>query len=249
MFCKGKGEVDMFSFDEKLAKKYGESNTGRFKKIEELLSSMEKQIIPALEKPTDPTNPNHDPVYFRSMVIYYSCFLRAQEITNSFILAFNAQQHLSYILLTRSAQEITAWIYVVRNQLQDTLEHADWQTINNLFDKFLIGSKIFEWIDPEGKHHKTKPFRSGEVVSEMRKIIPSWGKDYNFFNEIIHFNHGGQAYYQKRMIGDIIGFDIPKELRSDIAEHLLSSITLMLEVILKVKEFFSTASFPQRLKK
>lgn len=239
----------MLSFDEKLVKKFTKPNFNRFEKIEELLRSMEKQIIPALEKPKDRTNPNHDPVYFRCMVIYYSCFLRAQEITNSFILAFNAQQHLSCILLTRSAQEITAWLYVVHNQLQQALAHADWETINDLFDTFLIGSKIFDWIDSKGVHHKTKPFRSGKVVSEMKKIIPTWGDDYDFFNEIIHFNHGGQAYYQKRMPGDIIGFDIPKELPPGIVEHLLPPIILMLEVILKNKNFFSMAKFPQRLKK
>lgn len=238
----------MVTFDKNLLTRYNEKMISKFKRIEILLQAMEKQIVPALEKPTDPSNPNHDPVYFRSMVIYYSCFLRVQEIINGFILAFNLQQHLLCILLTRSAQEITAWIFVVRNQLEDVLKNADWEAINNLFDKFLIGSKIFEWINPQGKHFKTKPFKFGQVVSEMKKIIPSWGKDYDFFNEIIHFNHGGQAYYQKRMANDIIGFDIPEELPLYTVERLISSVILMLEVIFKEKEFFSTTRFPNRLK-
>jgi len=237
----------MCRFNEKLVKKYSPSCMTKFGRIEELQSSMKRQVIPAFQKPTDPTNPNHDPVYFRSMVIYYCCFLRAQEITNSFILSFNAQLLLACILIARSAQEITAWIYVVRKKLADALDNSSWRSINNLFDKFLVGSKIFDVEDHKGRRKKIKPFGSGEVIAEMRKIIPEWGKDYDFFNEIIHFNHGGQAYYQRLVGDDLMTFDIPKTLRYDVAEHMLDCITLMLEGVLHEKGFFSSTRFPQRL--
>jgi len=208
---------------------------------------MKNKIVPAIEKPIDPSNSLHDPVYFRSMVIYYTCFMRALEIGQSFVFSFNKKHHLSCVLLTRSAQELFAWIYVVKNCITVSLEKNDLKTINKVFDKFLGGSKIFTVIHPNGSQKRIQPFGSGEVVSEMKEIIPEWGKDYDFLNEIIHFNHGGQEYYREIVLDRNVSFFIPTSYPNGMADLMLISINLMLEFVLHCEKDFQLFKYPDRL--
>ena len=44
---------------------------------------------------------------------------------------------------------------------------------------------------------ETRPVSSGEVISEIRKVIPRYAEAYDDLCEIVHFNIGGKSYYQE----------------------------------------------------
>lgn len=203
--------------------------------IEKNVSWIRKYKIPVLQNP----RPYIEPIVpFRSKVIYFTSLLRSFEISVSFLNSFNNFEFFTCALLSRSACELGAYIYFVNDKLKYHLINSDWPTINKVLDKFVIGSSAVG---------ETKPIRSGEVIREIRKVIPEYAEAYDDLCEIVHFNVGGKYYYQEIIDDKHIRFRLSKRFEEGEERLLLNPIISMLTIIKYLEKPFLERKFPERL--
>jgi len=195
-----------YKFKRNIRKLYPESKSV-LGKIEENVKWIKKYKFPIIENPHPYIEPS---VLFRSEVIYFTSLLRSLEISKSFITAFNKFDFFNCVLLSRSACELGAYIYYVDKKLKYHLSNSDWSTINAILDKFVIGSQAVG---------ETKPVRSGDVIGEIRKIIPKYAEAYDDLSEIVHFNVGGKYYYQEIIDKKYVRFSLPEKLNQDLKNY------------------------------
>lgn len=221
-------------FKRRIRKLYPESKSV-LDEIEKNVNWIKKYKLPVLENP----RPNIPPsVPFRSKIVYFTSLLRSMEISFSFISSFNNFEFFTCALLSRSACELGAYIYYVNDKLKYHLINSDWPTINELLDKFVIGSSAVG---------ETKPVRSGEVISEIRKVIPKYAEAYDTLCEIVHFNVGGKWYYQEIIDDKHVKFRLSKRFEEREERLLLNPIISMLTIIRYLEKPFLEIEFPERL--
>lgn len=221
-------------FKGKIGKLYPESRSV-LKNIEKNVKWAEKYKIPLIENPRPSIEPS---VIFRSKMIYFTSFLRSQEISTSFIRAFNAFEFFTCVLLARSACELGAYIYYVDKKIDYHLKKSDWPTINSVLDKFVVGSTAVGDV---------KPVRSGKVIKEIRKVIPNYAEAYDDLCEIVHFNVGGKYYYHEIIDDKTARFRISKEFEEGEERFLLNPVISMQEIIIHWEDSFLHREFPTRL--
>ena len=141
-------------------------------------------------------------------------------------------------MLSRSACELGAYIYYVDKKLKYHLANSDWPTINAILDKFIVGSQAVG---------DTKPVRSGEVINEMRRIIPKYAEAYDDLCEIVHFNVGGKSYYQEIIDDKYLRFRLSKRFETGDERLLLNPIVSMQDIIKYLERPFLEREFPDRL--
>jgi hypothetical protein len=164
--------------------------------------------------------------------------LRSLEISRSFINAFNKFEFFSCALLSRSACELGAYAYYVNKKLKYHLINSDWPMINSILDKFVIGSLAVG---------DTRPVRSGDVIREMRRIIPRYAEAYDDLCEIVHFNVGGKSYYQEIIDDTHVRFRLLKRFEEGDERFLLNPIVSMQGIIKYLESDFLEREFPERL--
>lgn len=223
-----------YKFKRKIRKLYPESKSV-LNKIEENIYWIRKYKIPILQNPRPYIQPS---VPFRSQLIYFTSLLRSLEISTSFIDAFNKFELFTCVLLSRSACELGAYVYFVDKKLKHHLSNSDYPIINAILDKFIIGSRAVG---------NKKPVRSGEVISEIRKIIPSYAEAYDDLSEIVHFNVGGKYYYQEIIDDRHVKFRLSKRFEEGEERILLNPIVSMQDIIKYLEKPFLERKFPERL--
>lgn len=221
-------------FKRKIRKLYPESKSV-LNKIEENVKWLKKYKIPIIQNPRPYIPPS---VPFRSMIIYFTSLLRSLEISKSFINAFNKFEFFTCVLLSRSACELGAYIYYVDKKLKYHLNNSNWPTVNAILDKFVIGSLAVG---------DTKPVRSGEVIREIRKIIPKYAESYDDLSEIVHFNVGGKSYYQEIIDDKHARFRILKKFEVGDERLLLNPVVSMQGILKYLEKSFLEREFPDRL--
>jgi len=223
-----------YKFKRKIRRLYPESKFV-LDKIEENMEWAKKYEIPILKNPRPYIQPS---VPFRSKILYFTSLLRSLEICTSFVNTFNKFQFFTCALLSRSACELGAYVYYVDKKLNYHFTNSDWPTINAILDKFVIGSRAVGY---------TKPVWSGEVISEIRKIIPAYSEAYDDLSEIVHFNVGGKYYYQE-IINDIhVKFRLSKRFKEGEERILLNPIVSMQDIIKYLEKPFLERKLPERL--
>ena len=221
-------------FKRKIQKLYSESKSV-LDKIEENFKWMKKYVIPILQNPHPYIPPS---VPFRSKIIYFTSMLRSLEISRSFITAFNKFEFFTCALLSRSACELGAYAYFVDKKLKYHLGNSDWPLINSILDKFVIGSQAVGEI---------RPIRSGDLISEIRRIIPQYAEAYDDLCEIVHFNVGGKYYYQEIIDDTHVRFRLLKRFEEGDERLLLNPVVSMQDIIKYLESDFLEREFPERL--
>ena len=224
----------IYKFKRKIRKLYPESKSV-LDKIEENVKWLKKYEIPIIQHPRPYIQPS---IPFRSKIIYFTSMLRSLEISKSFINVFNKFEFFTCALLSRAACELGAYIYYVDKKLKHHLNNSDWPTINAILDKFVIGSLAVG---------DTKPVRSGEVIREIRKIIPQYAEAYDDLSEIVHFNVGEKSYYQEIIDDKHLRFRLSKRFEAGEERLLLNPIISMQDIIKYLEKPFLEREFPDRL--
>lgn len=223
-----------YKFKRKIRKLYPKSKSV-LDKIEENINWMRKYKFPILQNPRPYIQPS---IPFRSQLIYFPSLLRSIEISTSFVDAFNKFEFFTCVLLSRSACELGAYVYFVDKKLKYHFSNSDYPTINDILDKFIIGSRAVG---------TKKPIRSGEVISEIRKIIPAYAEAYDDLSEIVHFNVGGKYYYQEIIDDRHVKFRLSKRFEAGEERLLLNSIISMQDIIKYLENPFLERELPDRL--
>lgn len=223
-----------YKFKRKIRKLYPESKSV-LDKIEDNVKWMNKYETPILRNPTPYIEPS---VPFRSKIIYFTSMLRSIEISRSFINAFNKFEFFTCALLSRSACELGAYLYYVDKKLKYHLGNSDWPMINSILNKFVIGSLAVG---------DTRPVRSGDVIREMRGIIPRYAEAYDDLCEIVHFNVGGKSYYQEIIDDTHVRFMLKKGFEEGDERLILNPVVSMQEIIKHLETAFLEREFPERL--
>lgn len=223
-----------YKFKRNIRKLYPESKPV-LNKIEESAEWMKKYKIPIIQNPRPYIPPS---VPFRSKIVYFTSLLRSLEISKSFINSFNKFEFFCCALLSRSACELGAYVYYVDKKLKYHLANSDWPTINAILDKFVVGSQAVG---------DTKPVRSGEVINEIRRIIPKYAEAYDDLCEIVHFNVGGKSYCQEIIDDKYLRFRLSKRFETGDERLLLNPVLSMQEIIKYLEKPFLEREFPDRL--
>jgi hypothetical protein len=223
-----------YKFKRRIRKLYAESKSV-LDEIEKNVNWIKKYKLPVLQNPRPYIVPS---ITFPSKIIYFTSLLRSMEISLSFINSFNKFEFFTCTLLARSACELGAYIYFVNDKLNYHLINSDWPTINKLLDKFVIGSSAVG---------ETKPVRSGELIREIRKVIPKYAEAYDDLCEIVHFNVGGKSYYQEIIDDKYVKFRLSKRFEEGDERLLLNPIISMLTIIKYLEKPFLGREFPERL--
>jgi len=223
-----------YKFKRKIRKLYPGSKSV-LDTIEKNFYCIKKYEFPILQN----THPDiQTSVPFRSKTIYFTSLLRSLEISTAFVNAFNRFEFFVCVLLSRSACELGAYFYYVDKKLTHHFSNSDWPTINAILDKLIIGSRAVGEI---------KPVKSGEVISEIRKIIPRYAEAYDDLSEIVHFNLGGKYYYQEIIDDRHVKFRLLKKFEAGEERILLNPIVSMQDIIKYLEKPFLERKFPERL--
>jgi len=223
-----------YKFKREIRKLYPKSKS-ILDRIEKNIYWMRKHKLPTLQHPR-PDIQLVVPYY--SQLIYYPSLLRSREISASFVDAFNKFELFNCVLLSRSACELGAHLYYVNKKLNYHLTKSDWTTLQDVINKFVVGSRAVGG---------TKPVKSGAVIREIRKIIPRYAENYDYLSEIVHFNIGGKCCYQEIIDERRIKFRLPKRFEEGEERRLLISIVSMQDIIKYLEKPFLERKLPKRL--